>query len=208
MAIVQNPITGRSSGSFAGAIFQTQYSKNIIRSKPVTVNVSQSDASVLVRQKFTAVTQFILTMLGFLNTIFAKAKFGKSVYSWVVGKAYTAATGGTLDAVTVDHGLVIPAPDALNMASEFGVTTAAGSIEVDWTQANVEAIVGTTNTLTIGVIDTTNGEFMGYEAGIALSASPFTITDTGIVGTESMKAYIMPTKPVRFKCASELASAV
>lgn len=38
MAIVQNPITGRSRNKFGTAVFSKQYGKNTMRAKPLDVN--------------------------------------------------------------------------------------------------------------------------------------------------------------------------
>lgn len=93
MAIVQNPITGRSSGSFAGAIFQTQYSKNIIRSKPVQVRDAKSASQLSQRQKFTVVRAWISMFLTVIRTGFAGLSTARSAYasalSWYLQNGVT-----------------------------------------------------------------------------------------------------------------------
>ena len=50
-AIVQNPVTGRSRGKFAGAIFSTQFGKNTLRSKPLHVRNPRTLEQLTQRQR-------------------------------------------------------------------------------------------------------------------------------------------------------------
>lgn len=80
MAIVQNPLTGRSSGKFAGAVFQTYFGKNVIRSKPLKVTNPKSDLQTSNRTGFAMVQKFISANLAlFRNTCQALA-VNQSVY--------------------------------------------------------------------------------------------------------------------------------
>ena len=58
MAIVQNPITGRSSGALSNFVFSTRYKKNIVRSKPMTVANPRTAAQTAQRTKFASAVQF------------------------------------------------------------------------------------------------------------------------------------------------------
>ena len=43
MAITSNPIIGKTTGQYAGAIFYSMHGKNILRQKPENVKVSIYD---------------------------------------------------------------------------------------------------------------------------------------------------------------------
>jgi len=80
MAIVQNPLTGRSSGKFAGAIFQTYFGKNVIRSKPLLVYNPKSDAQVQGRSGFAFVQKFITKNLPIFRNTCQSLPVNQSVY--------------------------------------------------------------------------------------------------------------------------------
>lgn len=95
--IVQNPLTGRSSGKFAGAIFSTVFGKNIARSKPVTVRDKKSSAQLAQREKFNVAQQWIIMFLAIIRTGFASIAEGKSAYaaalSWYLKNCITGSFG-------------------------------------------------------------------------------------------------------------------
>ena len=80
MAIVQNPLTGRSSGKFAGAIFQTYFGKNVMRSKPLLVYNPKSDAQVQGRSGFAFVQRFITKNLQIFRNTCQALPVNQSVY--------------------------------------------------------------------------------------------------------------------------------
>lgn len=59
MAIVQNPITGNSSGRLGNVIFYTSYGKNVIRTKPLKVKQPNTTGQIKSRSAFSLVQKFI-----------------------------------------------------------------------------------------------------------------------------------------------------
>ena len=59
MAIVQNPLIGRASGSVGNIVFQTQYGQNTIRSKPIFVTPNNTPARMLWRSKMSTICKII-----------------------------------------------------------------------------------------------------------------------------------------------------
>lgn len=59
MAIVQNPLIGKSSGSIGNTIFQVQYQKNTIRNKPLHVTPNDSLPRLLCRHKMQEINKFV-----------------------------------------------------------------------------------------------------------------------------------------------------
>lgn len=51
MAVVQNPVTGRSKNAFANAVFTTLLGKNVMRSKPLEVSNPRTPKQVAARLK-------------------------------------------------------------------------------------------------------------------------------------------------------------
>lgn len=80
MAVVQNPITGRSSGKFAGAIFSKWKNKNVLRSNPIEVNNPNSVNQQMRRSMFSACVELGRTLRPVIETGFIAFK---SVETWM-----------------------------------------------------------------------------------------------------------------------------
>ena len=205
MAIVQNPITGRSSGTYAGAVFATQFGKNILRSKPVSVSVSQSDASKLARQKFKALAAAVKELSPALNTFFKSKEFNMPVTSYFIGQAYDRAVSGTLGNVVVDYSkLVVPA-DSLRLAEHIELSIGQNILDVTIIQPAIGNIIGTDNTLDLACYNATTGKLVAVKTGLSASAGIFSFESPLILSANDMKIYAKPSKSVKFKGSSELA---
>jgi len=71
MAIVQNPITGRSKNKFGTAVFTTQFGKNVMRTKPLEVRNPKTEGQVKQRNKFTITVDLVRNVLPLINEIYA-----------------------------------------------------------------------------------------------------------------------------------------
>ena len=71
MAIVQNPITGRSKKKFGTAVFSTQFGKNVMRTKPLEVKNPKSDEQVKQRSKFSITVDLVRNVLPLINEVYA-----------------------------------------------------------------------------------------------------------------------------------------
>ncbi|MFK5856093.1 MAG: DUF6266 family protein [Bacteroidota bacterium] len=71
MAIVQNPITGRTKNKFGTAIFSKQFGKNTMRSKPLEVKNPRTAGQVKQRTKFSTVVELIRQVLPLINEVYA-----------------------------------------------------------------------------------------------------------------------------------------
>jgi len=208
MAIVQNPITGRSSGTYAGAVFATQFGKNVLRSKPVSVSVSQSDASKLARQKFKALAAAVKELSPALNTFFTSKDFNMPVTSYIIGQAYDRAVSGTLNNVVVDNSKLLIPTDSLGLGQYILFTLEAGEIQVEFQQPWVMDLIDDGNTIDLACYNTTSGKLVGVKTGLAKTEDFFTFTSTLIGAVDDVKVYAKPTKVVKFKASSELAEGV
>ena len=81
MAITQNPLIGRASGTFGGAVFSKLYNKNIVRSKPVSISDAKSPAQLSQRAKFTAAHAFLSQIADFIALTYAPTSEERSGYS-------------------------------------------------------------------------------------------------------------------------------
>lgn len=71
MAIVQNPITGRSKKKFGTAVFSTQFGQNVMRTKPLEVKNPKSEGQVKQRNKFSITVALVRHVLPIINEAYA-----------------------------------------------------------------------------------------------------------------------------------------
>lgn len=81
MAIVQNPIIGRSKGSFGNAVFSKWKGKNTLRSKALEVANPQTDLQMRQRAKFALLVAVYRQMAAILKTGFREAAVGMSEFN-------------------------------------------------------------------------------------------------------------------------------
>ncbi len=81
MAIVQNPIIGRSKGSFGNAVFSKWKGKNTLRSKALEVANPQTDLQMRQRAKFTILVALYRQMAASLKTGFREMAVGMSEFN-------------------------------------------------------------------------------------------------------------------------------
>ena len=81
MAIVQNPITGRSRKKFGNAVFSKFYDKNIIRAKPNSVKNPKTPGQVNQRSKFKLMVATSRTLLGMIRISFQNMAKNKSAFN-------------------------------------------------------------------------------------------------------------------------------
>lgn len=204
MAIVQNPITGRSSGTYAGAVFATQFGKNVLRSKPVSVSVSQSDASKLARQKFKALTQAVNELLPALSVFFTSKEFNMPVSSYIFKQCYDEVLSGTLDSVQVDYGKIIPAPDSLGLGEHITALQSSGELIVTLDQPAIKNIIGADNKLNFAVYCVDNGKLVTVLQDQDADLATYTFESSLFGEPDTFFIYIKPKKKVQFQPVSEL----
>lgn len=83
---VQNPLTGRSSGSFAGAIFSTWKGKNVVRSKPIEVKPSNTLAQIKNRNRLKATAEASKGCRIIIDKTFKPEAVGKTEQNVFVSK--------------------------------------------------------------------------------------------------------------------------
>lgn len=204
MAIVQNPITGRSSGTYAGAVFATQFGKNVLRSKPVSVSVSQSAASKLAREKFKKLAQAVRDLLPALNVFFTSKQFNMPIMSYIIGQCYDQALTGELGFVNVLYQKIIPAPDSLGLGEYISATKQSGEVTVTLNGTSIKNIIGADNKLNIAVYNVKTGKLISVLQDQEPDLASKTFTSALIGSTDTIHVYVKPKKKVQFKPGSDL----
>jgi hypothetical protein len=81
MAIVQNPITGRTRKSFGTAVFAKQFDKNTMRTKPLQVKNPKTAKQLTQRKKFSTIISVIRPVKSIINEVYAGSISGMSPFN-------------------------------------------------------------------------------------------------------------------------------
>jgi hypothetical protein len=209
MAIVQNPIVGRSSGKFANAIFSKNYQKNIIRSKPIEVRDAKSTAQLNQRQAFKVIQTLMSALLPVVRIGFLGIATDKSAFSHAMKVNLPEALTGTAGAKTID-------PSKLELSSG----TLAQLQNVTWDRTSADTLTITWDT-TLPTFENSNDEKVNLIlfdpiTGISEYSINATTRDTGSLTytisdamkvVTSLQAYIFTNHPDQ-KAGSDLATKV
>ncbi|MCK9613832.1 MAG: DUF6266 family protein [Bacteroidales bacterium] len=107
MAIVQNPITGRTKQKFASAVFSKQFGKNTMRSKPIEVKNPRTPEQVNQRNKFSLMIALARQLLGMLRLSFKNMAVSMSAFNSFVASNIKTAITGTPGSYTIDYSLLV-----------------------------------------------------------------------------------------------------
>jgi hypothetical protein len=84
MAIVQNPITGRTRKKFGTAVFSKQFDQNTMRTRPMQVNNPRTEGQVRQRERFAKIVELVKQVLPLINEVYAGKLTRMSPYNKVV----------------------------------------------------------------------------------------------------------------------------
>ncbi len=144
MAIVQNPITGRTRKSFGTAVFSTQFGKNIMRTKPILVKNPKTAKQLIQRKKFSTVVAVLRPVKSIINEVYAGSLTDMSAFNKISGINLKNAFTGTppvldqnklvlctFDGSTVDNVVITAEPNQV--------------MKIDWSPntTNVEELAST-----------------------------------------------------------------
>lgn len=183
MSVVQNPIIGRSSGKFANAIFQTQYNRNILRSKPLQVSQPNSKAQIHSRAEFKLAGELAGHMNKFTNRLYLASSYrmpaAAVVVKWLINNAIS--TSG--EDVILDPNYLLPVIDSLNLSTLFTVDKEIQDrIVVNWSEYEILDIVGTDSKIYGLLYNIDTGTFYNedMESGPSNEALYFTVPGNNI----------------------------
>ena len=105
MAIVQNPITGRTKKKFGTAVFSKQFGKNTMRTKPMDVKNPKTVGQVKQRTKFSTVVELVRQVLPLINEVYAGSLKKMSPFNKITSINVKNAFAG--DPPVLDHTKVV-----------------------------------------------------------------------------------------------------
>ncbi len=133
MAIVQNPITGRTRGKFASAVFSKQFGKNTMRSKPIQVANPRTQLQKEQRAKFALMVELSRMFLPFLKTSYKQSAVGMSEFNMFMKSNIKNVISGTYPDYAIDFSELQVSKGSLTGADMASAAAAAGSkINVIW----------------------------------------------------------------------------
>ena len=84
MAIVQNPITGRTRKKFGTAVFSKHYEQNTMRTRPMQVSNPRTEGQVKQRSKFAQTVDLIRQVLPVVNDAYSNTLKNMSPFNKIV----------------------------------------------------------------------------------------------------------------------------
>ena len=102
MAIVQNPITGRTKKKFGSAVFSKQFGKNTMRTKPIEVSNPKTLAQRQQRLKFSMMIVLSRMFLGFIRMGFKQVAIEMSEFNAFMKTNISNVIAGTYPDYTID----------------------------------------------------------------------------------------------------------
>lgn len=113
MAIVQNPITGRTKNKFGTAVFAKQFGKNTMRTKPIEVKNPKTPDQMNQRSKFSIMVAEGRKILGMVKVSFQNLAIGMSAFNSFMKENIKTAIIGTPGNYSIDYSLLIVAKGPL-----------------------------------------------------------------------------------------------
>ncbi len=134
MAIVQNPITGRTKKKFASAVFSKQFGKNTMRSKPIEVKNPKTPDQVNQRNKFSLMIALSRMILGMLRVSFQNMAQSMSAFNAFVASNIKTAITGAPGSYEIDYSLLVVAKGPLTKTLHFTAgNDLASKVKRTWT---------------------------------------------------------------------------
>lgn len=131
MAIVQNPITGRTRKSFGTAVFSKQFGMNTMRTKPSGMKNPNTPAQSSQRSKFFIVVKLVQQVLPFINAAYGGMLKNMSPFNKIVSLILKNAFAG--DPPELDHTKVVFCDIEGSSVSSVSLEgQAAQSMEIMW----------------------------------------------------------------------------
>ncbi|MCK9613262.1 MAG: DUF6266 family protein [Bacteroidales bacterium] len=119
MAIVQNPITGRTKQKFGTAVFSKQFSKNTMRTKPIEVKNPRTPDQVNQRNKFSLMVAEGRRLLTMLKVSFQNMTTDMSAFNVFIKNNIKTAITGLPGSYAIDYSLLLIAKGPLYKTSNI-----------------------------------------------------------------------------------------
>ncbi len=141
MAIVQNPITGRTRKSFGTAVFSKQFEKNTMRTKPIQVKNPKTPKQLTQRLKFSTIVDLVKPVIPIINDVYAGSVTKMSPFNKIASINLKNAFNGTPP--VLDHTKVILCTFDGSTVDGVVITAEANQVmKIDWlpNTTNVEEL--------------------------------------------------------------------
>ena len=139
MAIVQNPIVGRSSGKFANAVFCTLLGKNVLKSKALEVSNPKTLPQQKTRAILSALSQSAKKFTNAIDVGFAAVAISMYPRNYFIKENYdNVSVNDSLD-VTFDYSKLSLSTGALGDAATGLTATKVGAdLDLVWTTSETD----------------------------------------------------------------------
>jgi hypothetical protein len=107
MAIVQNPITGRTKKKFGTAVFSKQFGKNTMRTKPMEVKNPRTPDQVNQRSKFAIMVAESRKVLGMVKVSYQNKALTMSAFNAFIKENIKTAIVGIPGSYAIDYSLLV-----------------------------------------------------------------------------------------------------
>jgi hypothetical protein len=134
MAIVQNPITGRTKNKFGSAVFAKQFGKNTMRTKPIEVKNPRTPDQVNQRNKFSLMIGTARSILDTLRVSFKSEAVKMTAFNSFVSNNIKTAIIGAPGNYEVDYpNLLVSKGSLVKPLNPVATSTVAATISRTWT---------------------------------------------------------------------------
>lgn len=197
LTIVQNTLIGRSKQSIGNATFTTWKGKNVLKSKPISVENPQTDGQVTQRLKMTGIVLLFRSVAAAVALGFKERAVGMSEYNAFVKNNIIPATTITLPStITYNYSAIYMSMGTISPTDMTSVVADDSLNTVVFTFPSTADFPGqsTTDKITIVYINTTGGGYKVVTEGAARSAGTLSVADSAMVTGDVLEVYTFFTK--------------
>ncbi|MBU2552930.1 MAG: hypothetical protein KKF98_00625 [Bacteroidetes bacterium] len=217
MAIVQNPITGRTRKAFGTAVFSKSYGNNTMRSKAMDVKNPRTEGQVRQRNKFSTTVELVRQVLALINEVYAGSLTTMSPFNKITSINVKNAFVG--DPPELDHTKVVLCDFVGSSVENVTLTGQDDQVmDIAWDPGTTVA-ADLASLLTFVVFNCTTNKAMIFRDAAVRSAGSASVTvpadwvgaQTAIHVVTSESEVLLAGKPkkiVKFKAGADLSSIV
>ncbi len=217
MAIVQNPITGRTRKAFGTAVFAKQFSKNTMRTKPLQVKNPKTPKQLTQRKKFSTIVELIRQVIPTLNNVYAGSLTNMSPFNKIVSVNVKNAFTGTPP--VLDHTKVVLCTFKGSSVKDVTITALPNQVmQIDW-NPNTTNVDELASMISFIMFNCTNNEAVLFTdvAARSVGTANVTVPDTWVGALTTIHiitkdfAQILANAPkqiLKFKAGADLANVV
>lgn len=169
LTIVQNTLIGRSKQSIGNATFTTWKGKNVLKSKPITVENPRTDGQVTQRLRMSAIVGLYRQISGAIQLGFKEQAVGKSEYNAFVSENIINGTSVTLPStVTIVWSQILVAMGTIasTIMSAVVADKSSGNTTFTWSSAVLQPGQSLTDKLNVVIYNVTQNYFnIGIDIG-------------------------------------------